>query len=127
MANKRKGRRPKKVVRRRNKKVSSKRCSKKLKSLKQAIKALKRMKGTQRSQAIASANANFIKQFSNAVRKSRHNRVSNKVASALKAKRKQVRAIANPRVAISRKRKLLSQKGGALSAVLPLVLETLFD
>ena len=87
-----------------------------------ALCVLSSMKNSDRCKALASANNNFIRKFSTAVRKLKNRNVSEKQRKRLKAYRGQLRKIANPKGSISSKRKILSQqRGGLLPIVLPLL------
>ncbi len=86
-----------------------------------ALCVLKSMKHSDRCKALSCANNNFIRKFSNTIRKLKHRNISAKQRKRLIPYRKQLQKIANPKVSATHKRKLLSQKGaGFLGALLPL-------
>lgn len=86
-----------------------------------ALCVLKSMKHSERCRSLASANNTFIRKFSNTVKKLRNRQISAKQKKRLKPYTHHLRRIANPKVSISSKRKILSQRGGGLlSALLPL-------
>ena len=86
-----------------------------------AIQALRCMKPNQRCSAIRSANDNFIQDIVKCVRKLRTKKLSPKDAKHVKSYATKLRFISSPKVSLKRKRKTLSQKGGFLPALLPIL------
>lgn len=117
-------RRRKSKGRRRAQRRHSKYCNNS-KKFHKALCVLKSMKHSDRCKAIASSNDAFIRQFGTAVRKSRNTKASPQLRKRLRQYRGQLRKLANSKVSIKSKRKILSQKGGLLSAILPPVLSSL--
>lgn len=86
-----------------------------------AIQSLKSMKANQRYTAIRNANDKFIKDIVSHVRKLRTKKLSPKLEKLVKQHSKKLRYISNPKVSLRKKRKALSQKGGALPALLAML------
>ena len=99
----------------------AKRLSKSDMKFHKALCVLKSMNKSDRTQAIANANGNFIRKVSSAVRKLRYRPFSGKRRNKLRTYRKQLRQLANSKTSITSKRRVLSQKGGFLPALLPLL------
>ena len=105
---------------RQNKKRSTKRNDNSTKFYK-ALCVLKSMKHADRCKALSCANRSFIQKFSTTVRKLKNRKITSKQRHQLKKYKHHLRRIANPKVTVSSKRKILSQQGGGfLSALLPL-------
>ena len=103
----RKKKRQSSTSRRRHKKVPPK--------FAQAIQRLKKLKASERHQAMSMANDAFIRQFCNQLSQLKHAKLSGKKKKALKKYRKQLRKLVNVRTSTSKRRKILSQRGsGAL-------------
>lgn len=83
-----------------------------------ALSILKSMKKSDRCKAIASSNNKFIRDFCTAVKKLRSKKVSPKLRKRLAPYKGQLRKLANPKVSIGSKRKVLTQRGGV---ILPLL------
>ena len=77
-----------------------------------ALRKLKKMKRNEQSQAISMANNTFIKQFVGHLRKMRRAKLSTKSKRALKKHKKSLRKLISARTGMSKRRKMLSQKGG---------------
>lgn len=105
--------------------VKRKANSRKSSRFSNAIQSLRRMKASQRCQAIRLANDKFIRDVVCHVKKLRNKKVSPKNKKLLKRHAKRLRFIVNPKISLQRKRKVLSQKGGfigpLLGALLPVV------
>jgi hypothetical protein len=86
-----------------------------------AIQALRRMKANQRYNAIRHANDKFICEIISHVRKLRTKKLAPKQRKLLKRYATKLRFISNPKVTLQRKRETLTQKGGFLSAILPMI------
>lgn len=107
--------------RRMAKRKSGKRKSSKTQKFSSAIQSLRRMKASERCNAIRFANDKFIRDIVSHVKKLRNKKVSPQVRKKMKNHSKYLRFIVNPKVSIQRKRKALSQKGGFLPALLPML------
>lgn len=88
----------------------------------QALHKLKRLKPAQRCEAIKLSNNNFIRQFCAHVKKLKHQKIHPKYQKALASRKATLRKLTNNKVSLKSKRKILSQKGGFLPAILPLML-----
>ena len=92
-------------------------------SFRRALHRLRKLKPTHQSKAIGMANNAFIRQMCSHVKKLRYNKkVASKSAKRLKRHRTKLRQLVSARTSIDKKRKLLSQRGGFLPALLPLLL-----
>ena len=105
----------------------AKRKSRKSSKFSEAIRALQRMKGNQRYNAIRHANDKFIREIVSHVRSLRTNKLSPQQRKLLKRHTTKLRFISNPKITLQRKRKNVSQKGGFLSAILPMLAPVVGD
>ena len=99
----------------------AKRKGRKSSKFSEAIQALHRMNANQRYNAIRHANDKFIRDIISHVRRLRTKRLSAKQRKSLKRYAAKLRLISNPKVKLQNKRKALTQKGGFLSAILPML------
>ena len=113
---------PRTMARRR---TSRKRLGKRHGKFRHALIQLKRMKPQHQCQAMKMANNGFIRQMCNHVKKLRHAKLSAKQVKALKRHRGKLRTLANSKVSITRKRQLLSQRGGFLSMLAPVLMSAI--
>lgn len=88
----------------------------------EAIRALQRMKANQRYNAIRYANDRFIHDIVSHVRKLRTRKLPPQRRKLLKRFTKKLRFIINPKVSLQHKRKTLTQKGGFLPNLLPMLI-----
>lgn len=79
-----------------------------------AISRLKKLKPNEQSQAMSLANDSFIRQFCGQVKKMKHANLSTKQRKVLKSHRKNLQSLVNKRTGISKKRNILSQRGGGI-------------
>lgn len=90
-----------------------------------AIKRLHRMKPKQRGRVIAGASNQFIRDFSNAMKKirTRPNLVNARHTKTLQRHRRKLRKLVHSKTPIHVKRRLLTQKGGFLisSILVPII------
>ena len=86
-----------------------------------AIQSLQRMKGDQRCNAIRFANDKFIRDIVSHVKKLRTRKVSAKDQKLLKRYSTKLRFISSPKVSLQKKRQTLTQKGGFLPLLLPIL------
>ena len=115
MSNRRSGKR--KQTSRSNRRGNSFRC---------ALMRLKKLKGPHQSQAIGMANDAFIRQMCQGVKKLRYSKnVNQQCARQLHRHRGKLRQLVSPRLSLVKKRKLLSQRGGFLPAIIPFLLKAL--
>ena len=92
-------------------------------TFRRALLRLKNLKGRHQSQAIGMANDTFIRQMCQGVKKLRYNKkVNRQSARRLQRHRANLRQLVSPRLSVHKKRKLLSQRGGILPALIPLLL-----
>ena len=107
-----------KTQRRREKKVSHSKFS-------NALRRLKSLKPSQQQQAMNMANASFIRQFCKELKKLRRVKLSAKKRRALQKYRKELRQLINAKTTLTKRRRILSQKGGgilkSLLSALPVV------
>ena len=86
-----------------------------------ALLQLKRLKPHHQCEAMKMANNGFIRQMCTHVKKLRRAKLNGKQINSLKRHRNKLRALTNARVSLARKRKLLSQRGGFLPLLIPLL------
>ena len=87
--------------------------------LQRVMKKLVRLNGKKRQQALQQANDVFIRKVSSAVKAIRRKPVSNKIRAKLRRHRKALHALADPRLSLQSKRRVIvRQKGGFFGAVL---------
>ena len=84
---------------------------------------LNRMSAEKRRVAALTASNSFIRDVSNAMAKlrTRPHLVKGSHKKILKRHRKKLQALVNPKVSIVRKRLILNQKGGIISALIPII------
>lgn len=125
MARKRTSRRPKRKTKRGRKRQSRvrRRASRSHSkgNFRQAIQRLQRLSPRHRAQAIGMSNDKFIRQLSSHVKKLKYAQLPEKMKKKLKRHSRSLRTLSNPRVSCSRRRKILSQRGG-IFPLLPLIL-----
>ena len=101
-----------------------------------AMNKLKNMGGSRRVEEVAAAPDRLIRDMSTALRKVRKRKVTlpKSLAKQVKKHAKALRILSNPRVSITKKRKVMSQKGGGIlgtiASLIPVVgpiLGNLFD
>ena len=76
------------------------------------------MNSSNRCKALATVNSQFIRKMSAVVRKLRDKKLKSHQQQRLKRFVPQLRQMANSKVSIKKKRRLLSQRGGALASIL---------
>lgn len=86
-----------------------------------AIMALRKMKSSDRYNAIRFANDNFIRDLCSKINKLRRMKLSPQQQAIVKKYRSKLKVLCNRRTSIKKKRQTLSQKGGILPLVLPLI------
>lgn len=79
------------------------------------------MPAKHKCQAMRMANDAFIRKFCSHVKKLRHANVHPAQVKVLSANRAALRKLANSKVSLKSKRKMLSQRGGFVSALIPLI------
>ena len=77
-----------------------------------AIMALRKMKSSDRYNAIRFANDNFIRDLCSKINKLRHTKLSPQQQAIVKKYKSKLKVLCNRRTSIKKKRQLLSQKGG---------------
>ncbi len=83
-----------------------------------ALMKLKRMKDGQRRKALSMANDAFIRQMCTYVRRLRYARLSPAVQKKIQRQKEKLRKLIMPKTSLPVKRKMLSQRGGFLPAML---------
>lgn len=79
-----------------------------------ALRRLKSLKSSKRQQAISMANNSFIRQFCKELKKLRNKKLTPKKKRSLQKYTKQLRQLVNAKTPISKRRHILSQKGGGI-------------
>ena len=88
-----------------------------------AMGRLRRLKPHHQCQAMKLANNDFIKQMCTHIRKLRHKRgLNHKQVDGLRRHAPKLRTLANTKVSLKKKRNLLSQRGGFLPMIAPLLM-----
>ena len=77
-----------------------------------ALLRLKKLKPSEQQQAMNMANASFIRQFCKLLRKLKHAKLSRKKKQTLQRYKKDLRQLTNAKTTLSKRRRILSQKGG---------------
>lgn len=89
--------------------------------LSNAIQVLRRMTPSQRCSAIRNANDAFIQDIVSCVRRLRTKKLPPKFKKLIKRYAAKLRVINSTKVNLQRKRKVLSQKGGFIGPLLPML------
>ena len=82
------------------------------------IRGLQKLKPQDRHKAMSAANGKFINQFCSRVRRLRCAKLPAQKAKILKRHSKKIRKLINKKTSLKAKRKMLSQRGGFLGAIL---------
>lgn len=91
-----------------------------------ALKKLSSLRPPQRVEAMKMANNNFVRKFCQNVNSLRRARLSPSLRKRLQRKSKKLRKLVSPKTSVGSKRKMLTQRGGFLSLLLPIVLKAAF-
>ena len=102
------------MARRKTHRKKSSRRGKSSSNFSHAIKRLKKLRAKEQHEAIGMANNKFIRQLCKEVKKLKHAKLSPKGAKALRKHRKQLRQLLNSRTGMSKRRRILSQRGGGI-------------
>ena len=86
-----------------------------------AIMALRKMKSSDRYNAIRFANDNFIRDLCSKINKLRRMKLSPQQQAIVKKYKSKLKVLCNRRSSIKKKRQTLSQKGDILPFLLPLI------
>ena len=114
------------MKRRASRRPKRRQSSRKGATFRRALLRLKKLKGHHQSQAIGMANDTFIRQMCQGVKKLRYSKkVNRQSARRLKRHRANLRQLVSPRLSVQKKRKLLSQRGGIIPAIIPLLLSAI--
>lgn len=117
MAKRRTGKRRSGKKLRRNRK---KRCASKKKgsSFKAVLNKIKKLRPSQRTQAMKLANNKFINDFTREVKKLKHARVSSKIKNRLRRQSKKLNKFISRKTSTANRRRMLTQRGGFLPLLL---------
>ena len=85
------------------------------------VNRLKKLSRGAQVQAMSVANNRFIRDFVTHVKRLRHQKLSPKQQKVIQRHKLKLRKLVNRRTKLSSKRHLLSQKGGFLPALIPLI------
>ena len=110
------------MKRRTSRKQRSRKSSTKFRN---ALLRLKKLKPHHQSEAMKMANNGFVREMCSHVKKLRHAKIEGNRSSALKRHATKLRSLANSKIAISKKRKILSQRGGFLPLLIPAITSVL--
>ena len=80
----------------------------------QSLLRLKKLNKNDRTKAISMANNHFIRQLCQHVKKLKRAKVSAKAKKNLKKHRKSLRSLINKRTSMTKRRQLLTQRGGGI-------------
>ena len=86
-----------------------------------AILTLQKMRGHERYNAIRYANDNFIRDLCSKINKLKYKKLTPQQEEIVRKYRSKLKALCDRRKSIQKKRQTLSQKGGILPFILPLV------
>jgi len=86
-----------------------------------AICRLRRLSPNQQVKALSSSNDSFVRSLCSKVKKLRHAKLSPQLSQRLRRNAKTIRKLINAKTSMSKKRKILSQRGG----IAPLLLAAL--
>ena len=111
------------MARRRSTKRTSKRrpSSQGNKKFQSALTRLRKLKPSHQSQAMSMANDGFVRKMCTHVKKLRYRKLSGNKSKALKRHAKSLRSLTNKRTSVAVKRRILSQRGGFLPLLLPML------
>ena len=90
-----------------------------------ALMRLRKLKPHHQCEAMKMANNGFIRQMCTHIKKLRHKKLSKKQTKGLKRHAAKLRTLANSNVSINKKRRILSQRGGFLSMLAPLLVNAI--
>ena len=102
------------MVRQKTRRRRRKQRGKKVSNFSNALRRLKKLKASDQQEAMKMANATFIRQFCQVLRKLKHTRLSAKKRRALQKYKRELRQLVGAKTSISKRRHLLSQKGGGI-------------
>jgi len=107
------------MSRKTNKRV--KKSTKKLTKFQTALIRLRKLPRGKQQQAISMANNKFINQFCSNIKRLKYAKLNAKQQKLVRKQRNNLQALVKKRTSIQRKRKILSQRGGFLPFLLPLL------
>ena len=87
----------------------------------QAISSLRKMKSNDRYDAIRYANDDFIRDICSQISKLKHKKLTRQQEDIVRKYKSKLKVLTNRRNSIKKKRKALSQKGGILPFLFPLI------
>ena len=87
----------------------------------QTLQKLKSLPRAHKCEAMKLANDQFIRKFCSHVKKLRHTKLHPSQRRVLASNRAALRKLSNSKVSLKSKRKILSQRGGFLPALIPLI------
>lgn len=93
-------------------------------SFSNAMRKLSSLRPPQRVQAMKLANDKFVRQFCQKVKGLQRARLSPSVQKQLRRKSKHLRKLVSPKTSVRTKRGMLTQRGGFLSALIPIIIKT---
>ena len=90
-----------------------------------ALMRLRKLKPHHQCEAMKMANNGFIRQMCTHIKKLRHRKFSKKQTKGLKRHAAKLKTLANSKVSIAKKRHILSQRGGLIPMVAPLIMSAI--
>ena len=90
-----------------------------------ALMRLRKLKPHHQCEAMKMANNGFIRQMCTHIKKLRHRKLSKKQVKGLKRHAAKLKTLANSKVSIAKKRRILSQRGGFLPVIAPLLMSAI--
>ena len=100
--------------RRTQRKTSKRRQHRRSSNFSVALKRLKKLKPNEQRQAIHMANDKFIRKLCNELKVLKHAKLPPKRKKALQKHKKKLRQLINARTSVSKRRHILTQKGGGI-------------
>lgn len=98
-----------------------KKSTKKLTKFQTALIRLRKLPRGKQQQAISTANNKFINQFCSNVKRLKYAKLNARQQKLVRKQRNNLQALVKKRTSIQRKRRILSQRGGFLPFLLPLI------
>ena len=110
------------MARRRRKQTAKRKNSK----FSKAISSLRKMRPNERHDAIRHANDRFIRDLCSKLGKLKRKKLTEEERKFVKKHKSKLKVLCNRRNSIAKKRRMLSQKGGLLPLLAPMIARSLF-
>ena len=107
------------------KRRATRKVSKSTAKFRTALIRLKKLKPHHQCMAMKMANNGFIRQMCTHIKKLRYKKLKGKQAKAVKRHAQKLKTLADSKVSLRAKRRLLSQRGGFLSMIAPVLMSAI--